>query len=81
MEAILIGLALTAIVVFSILLGVLVAGIRREEHATSLTCQVPGLSAAITRRVLGVYTRTSSASDERCDHPDCGMSPTPGGRA
>ena len=80
MEAILIGLALTAIAVPAVLLAVLVAGIRREEHATSLTCQAPGLSAAITRRLLGLYTRTPPTA-EHCDHPDCGTSLTPDGRA
>jgi hypothetical protein len=80
MEAILIGLALTAIVVFPILLAVLVAGIRREEHAATLSCQPPGPGTAFTRRLLGVYTRMP-ADAQHCDHRDCGTSLTPDGRA
>jgi hypothetical protein len=79
MEAILIGLALTAIVVFPILLAFLVAGIRREEHAGTLTCQPPGRSAALTRRLLGVYTRMS-ADAQHCGHPECGMQRVPDGK-
>jgi hypothetical protein len=71
MEAILIGLALTAIVVFPILLAVLVAGIRREEHAATLTCQPPGLGATLTRRLLGVYTCVPTEA-QHCGHQDCG---------
>jgi hypothetical protein len=55
MEAILAGLALVLIIVFVILLVVLRAGIRRQERAASLTCQPGGFSAALARRVLGLY--------------------------
>jgi hypothetical protein len=51
MGTILIGLAAIVIIVFAVPLAVLRAGIRRQEGAGSLTCQPPGLSAAIARRV------------------------------
>ena len=65
MELILTGLALAMIVVFVIPLAVLRAGIRRQHRAASLTCQPPGLSARLSRRVLGLYARTPDTAD-RC---------------
>jgi hypothetical protein len=56
MAIILVGLALTAIVAL-ILLAVLRAGIRRQERCRCLTCQPPSLSAALTRRLLGLYVQ------------------------
>jgi hypothetical protein len=56
MAIILMGLALTAIVAL-ILLAVLRAGIRRQERCRCLTCQPPSLSAALTRRLLGLYVQ------------------------
>jgi hypothetical protein len=58
MEIIFVGLALIAIIVFVIPLAVLRAGIRRQEQARCLTCEPPGLSAALTRRLVGgLYVR------------------------
>jgi hypothetical protein len=58
MEIILVGSALIAIIVFVILLAVLRAGIRNQEQARCLTCEPPGLSAALTRRLVGgLYVR------------------------
>jgi len=64
MELFLTGLALTAIVLFVIPLAILRAGIRRQRRTASLTCQPPGLSAALARRVLGLYARTAVTSDQ-----------------
>ena len=70
MEAIVIGLVLTAIIVFVIPLAVLRAGIRRLDRAASLTCHPPGLSAALARRVLGLYAR-GPASVDQCRDGEC----------
>ncbi len=79
MEPILIGLGVIAIVVFVIPLAVLRAGIRRLDRAASLTCQPPGLSAALARRVLGLHARIPADAD-RCDHGDCEPSFIAGGK-
>ena len=68
------GLILTVIVVFVIPLAVLRAGIRCQHRTGTLTCQAPGLSAAIARRVFGLYTRTPATGDN-CDHGRCGPWP------
>ncbi len=57
MEAILAGLVLILIIVFVIPLAVLRAGIRQQERAACLTCQPPGLCAALARRLLGLYAQ------------------------
>ena len=66
MEHLLIGLAALAIAFVAIPLVVLRAGIRRLDRADSLTCRPPGVSVALTRRVLGLYARMPTA--DRCDH-------------
>jgi hypothetical protein len=55
MERILAGLALTLIVAFAVPLAVLRAGTWQQQRAASLTCRPRGLSAAIARRVFGLY--------------------------
>jgi hypothetical protein len=55
MERILAGLAIILIVAFAVPLAVLRAGTWRQERAASLTCRPRGLSAAIARRVFGLY--------------------------
>jgi hypothetical protein len=55
MESILAGLAITLIVAFVVPLAVLRAGTWRQERSASLTCRPRGLSAAIARRVFGLY--------------------------
>jgi len=67
MELALLGLVLIAIVVFVIPLAVLRAGIRRQHRTGSLTCQPPSISAALTRRAVGLYARKPEPSD-RSDH-------------
>ncbi len=79
MELVLIGLILTAIIVFVIPLAVLRAGIRRQDRAASLTCQPSGVSAALARRVLGPHARKPADAD-RCDHRDCEPSFLGGGK-
>jgi hypothetical protein len=75
MELLLTGLILTAIVVFVIPLAILRAGIRRQHRTGTLTCQAPGISAAIARRVFGLYTRTPATGDNP-DHERCRPWPT-----
>ncbi len=57
MGIILIVLAITVIVAVVALLVLLRIGIRRQERAGCLGCQPPGLSAALTRRLAGLYVR------------------------
>lgn len=63
------GLVIALFAVTVILLALLRAGIRRQERAASLASQPHGLSAAIARRVLGLYASkpaepgTPSATD------------------
>ena len=55
METILACIAAAVIIAFVVPLAVLRAGIWRQERAASLTCRPRGLSAAIARRVFGLY--------------------------
>ena len=64
MELALIGLALIVIVVFVIPLAVLRAGIRRQHRAASLTSQPRSVSAALTRRAVGLYARKPDTNDK-----------------
>jgi hypothetical protein len=64
MELALIGLTLTVIAVFVIPLAILRAGIRRQHRTASLTNQPPSLSAALSRRVLGLYARKPETGDK-----------------
>jgi hypothetical protein len=64
MELALIGLALIVFVVFVIPLAILRAGIRRQHRSASLTSQPPSLSAAVSRRVLGLYARKPESGDK-----------------
>jgi hypothetical protein len=63
MELALIGLALIVIVVFVIPLAVLRAGIRRQHRTASLTSQPRSVSAALTRRAVGLYARKPDTND------------------
>jgi hypothetical protein len=55
METILTGLTLALIITIAVPLAILRAGIRHQDHATSLTSRPPGFSAALARRVLGLH--------------------------
>ena len=57
MDTILVGLTVTVIIALVVLLAVLRAGIRQQERAGSLTRRPRRLSAAISRRVCGLYAR------------------------
>jgi hypothetical protein len=70
MELALIGLALIATVVFVIPLAVLRAGIRRQHRTGSLTTQPHSFSAALTRRVVGLYACKPEIGDKP-DHMTC----------
>jgi hypothetical protein len=70
MELALLGLALTAIVVFVIPLAVLRAGIHRQHRTGSLTSQPPSFSATLTRRAVGLYARKPE-TDDRPNHMAC----------
>jgi hypothetical protein len=67
MEALAIGLTAFTIALVVILLAVMRAGIRRLDRADPLTCQPPGLAAALARRVVGLYAHLPATTD-RCDH-------------
>ncbi len=79
MELALIGLALIVIVIFVVPLAVLRAGIRRQHRAASLTCQPRSVSAALTRRAVGLYARKPGTND-RPDQMACEMWLTSDGR-
>jgi hypothetical protein len=64
MGALLIGLAAFTIVFIAIPLAVLRAGISRLERTDPLTCQPPSLSAALARRIVGLYAHLPA---DRCD--------------
>jgi len=55
MEIVLAAFVLTMLTGFVVLLAILRVGIWRQERAGSLACRPPGLCAAITRRVCGLY--------------------------
>ena len=57
-------LALIAIVVFVIPLAILRAGIRRQHRTASLTSQPRSVSAALTRRAVGLYVRKPGTNDK-----------------
>ena len=61
MGIILAGLVLTVIIVLVALLVLVRAGIRRQERAGCLACQPPGLSAALARRMAGLYVSQPAA--------------------
>jgi len=68
MEIIVIG-SVIATVLFAIPLVVLRAGICRQERTRSLNRQPPGFSAAMARRVLGLYASKPVDDDQRDREP------------
>jgi hypothetical protein len=62
MRTILAGLTVTVIVAFVVLLAALRAGVRQQERAGSLDRRPRGLSAALARRVFGLYVRRPQRS-------------------
>ena len=65
METVLVGLAAIVIIVFVVPLVVLRAGVWRQERAASLACRPRGLSAAIARRVFGLYAYLPDDANSR----------------
>jgi hypothetical protein len=78
-ELALIGLALIAIVVLVIPLAILRTGIRRQHRAASLTSEPRSVSAALTRRAVGLYARKPGTHD-RPDQMACEVWPISDGR-
>jgi hypothetical protein len=83
MGIVLTGLAVTVIIALVGLLVLVRAGIRRQERAGCLSCQPPGLSAALARRMAGLYVSqpaaggcpAAQAADESSLVPDGSESP------
>jgi hypothetical protein len=73
MGIILTVLAITVIVALVALLVLLRIGIRRQERAGCLGCQPPGLSAALTRHLAGLYVR--QPEDGTCPAAQAGAEP------
>jgi hypothetical protein len=64
MNIIVIALAAASMVLVGGVLVLLRAGITHQEHTPSLTCQPPTLSAALSRRILGLHARGPIAGPE-----------------
>jgi hypothetical protein len=69
MTTILTALTVTVIFAVVLLLAVVRAGIRHQEHAGSLTRRPRGLSAAITRRVCCLHARLPERADDHLAGP------------
>lgn len=70
MRTAIIGLTFAVIVILLTLLALLViirAGIRHQERGACLICHPPGLTAAITRRMLNMNFRAPEHTHE-CRH-------------
>jgi hypothetical protein len=52
------------------LLGIVVAGIRREPSAAELSSRAPNLLASLTRRMVGVYVRRPDLTADHADTRD-----------
>jgi hypothetical protein len=66
MRTILVIFTVTVITAVVLLLAVLRAGTWQQEHAGSLDRRPRGLSAAIARRVFGLYVRRPERVAGRC---------------
>ena len=66
------GSVIVPLIATVILLALLRAGIRRQERAASLASAPRGLTAALARRVLGLYASqpTESGNPETAGRPD-----------
>jgi hypothetical protein len=69
MSTILVGFTATVIAAIVILLAVLRLGTWQQEHAGSLDQRPRGLSAAIARRVFGLYVRRPERIADRSAGP------------
>ena len=73
MSTILVGFTVTVIAAIVILLAVLRLGTWQQEHAGSLDRRPRGLSAAISRRVFGLYVRRPERVADRPAGPARGI--------
>ena len=73
METVLAGLAAIVIITFVVPLAVLRAGVWRQERAASLACRPRGLSAAIARRVFGLYAYLPDEAEDPAVGPGTRM--------
>jgi hypothetical protein len=69
MGIILVGLAALTIIAFVALLAVLRAGIWQQERAASLVRRPHGLSAALARRICGMYAEPPKRAAHRTARP------------
>jgi hypothetical protein len=69
MRTILVSFTVTVIAAIVILLAVLRVGTWQQEHAGSLDQRPRGLSAAIARRVFGLYVRRPERIADRSAGP------------
>ncbi len=69
MQTILIALAATFTAVLTVPLAVVAIGIRRQERAGSLSIQPPGLTAALTRKLLDLHAGPQANSRARRQTP------------
>jgi hypothetical protein len=77
MSTILVLFTATVIAAIVILLAVLRLGVSQQEHAGSLDRRPRGLSAAISRRVFGLYVgRPERAADRPAGLAKCGGIPS-----
>jgi hypothetical protein len=70
MTTILTALTVTVIFAVVLLLAVVRAGIRQQDHVGSLTRRPRGLSAAITRRVCCLHARLPERAAQPTDPAD-----------
>ena len=62
MDTLILGLAAASTTILIAPLAVISAGIRREEHAGSLTGRPGGMAAALARKVLALHTTPLTGS-------------------
>jgi hypothetical protein len=69
MQTILIALAVTCTTVLAVPLAVVAIGIRRQERTGSLSVQPPGVTAALTRKLLDLHAGPQANSRARRQTP------------
>ena len=69
MQTILIALAATFTAVLAVPLAIVAIGIRRQERAGSLSIRPPGVTAALTRKLLDLHAGPQANSRARGQTP------------
>jgi hypothetical protein len=69
MQTILIALAVTFTAVLAVPLAVVAIGIRRQERAGSLSIRPPGMTAALTRKLLDLHAGPQATGRARRQTP------------